>query len=643
MTGRILNGSYQLEDCIGSGGMGTIYRARRLRIGDIVAVKILRPEVVNDVTSRERFHREARAAALLNHPNAVVIHDFGEESDGTAYIVMEYIEGRSLRQILATEKTITPTRTWEILRQASAALEAAHRRGIIHRDIKPDNILLVSSDDLSDHVKILDFGIARLRDKSVDTGSLEKSLTTVGTVIGTPHYMSPEQCQGEPADSRSDIYSLGVVLYEMLTGAVPFTAKTPTGVAVKHVTEAPRAPSLIRTDLSQAVERVVMRALSKDPAARQQTTTELSREFDAALRGGDASITGRSDTGSGLKTVSANDGLTQVRKAPEMVPRETPTTAMPELRGYETRISESLSRTDKKKPPVVAIAAGVLLFLLAVAAWWMLRQKAPQTVVTPPRLTPTVTPPAAATVAPTAAPTAAVAPEGMVLIPGGEFRVGRDEGEDADKPAHPATIKPFFMDLTEVTNEAYQRFVTEQNYKAPASWKDGKFPAGAEKLPVTEVTWEDANAYAAAVGKRLPTEEEWEFAARGTDNFRYPWGMEFEASRANISGAAGASKKLLPVGSFPDGKSPFGLLDMSGNAWEWTDSEYKAYPGGRVQVPSGYERSTLRVIRGGSFAVPPDRATTTTRRGWPVSLQDWPDGATADYSQTGFRCAKDTP
>ena len=283
-TGRLLGGRYKLEQCIGSGGMGEIYRARRTHIGDTVAVKVLRADVVEDEKSRQRFYREARAAAMLHHPNAVVIHDFGEDADGTAYIVMELLLGRSLRQVLVQEGPIGALRVYGIIRQASAALDAGHRNGIVHRDIKPDNIILLDSNDAADHVKILDFGIAKVLDnKTLDTHSLEQRLTNVGSVIGTPHYMAPEQCQGEEADSRSDIYSLGVVLYELLTGVAPFLAKTPTGVAIKHVTEKPRPLREINPSVPESVERVVLQALEKDPNARPQTALELARAFENAL------------------------------------------------------------------------------------------------------------------------------------------------------------------------------------------------------------------------------------------------------------------------------------------------------------------------------------------------------------------------
>lgn len=717
-AGRVLGGRYQLDAAIGSGGMGDIYRARRLHIGDTVAVKVLRPEVVDNAQSRQRFYREARAAAMLHHPNAVVIHDFGEDSDGTAYIVMELLEGQSLRHVLVEEGTIAPDRALEIVKQSCAALEAAHRGGIVHRDIKPDNIMLVDAHSGADHVKILDFGIAKLRDKALDTLSLEKNLTNVGTVIGTPHYMSPEQCQGDPADARSDIYSLGVVVYEMLTGVTPFMAKTPTGVAIKHVTEPPKPLSELRPEVPPAIERVVLKALAKNPDARQQSALSFAQEFAVALKGEGA--TSEFNTSSERAPVLPPESPAPVGDTVRFPSKEDvadAATSKLEPKGFETQISvpektDALRKPAEEAPPrsaktqkqgkakagkgtaaadvgaakpdaqtpkgeakaearieakaepksdpkaVKAVAAAkpavvtgpkkkssntaligaaaAALVVIALVGWLIARNRG-GAVAEPVAPSPAVTVEATAT-----PPSPPVAPVGMVLIPGGEFTLGRDDGGPDERPARVVAVKPFFIDQTEVTNEQYQKFLDETKYPAPPNWVGGRFAEGTEKFPVTNVTWEDAMAFAKSVGKRLPTEEEWEFAARGTDGRLYPWGNEWEAGRANSQDKPNEKRQVQPVGQFPNGDSPFGVHDLSGNVWEWTSSDYVAYPGGFVEPPPpGF--ANLKVIRGGSFESAPKTATATLRPGWPATRADFPTPGKAKYDQTGFRCAQDIP
>ncbi|HEX9919455.1 MAG TPA: WD40 repeat domain-containing serine/threonine-protein kinase [Pyrinomonadaceae bacterium] len=281
LLGQVLDSKYELVARLGEGGMGAVYRARRIHIGDEVAVKVLHQSFVADGDAVERFRREARAAAMLRHPNVVTIHDFGEArgSAAPAYIVMELAEGSSLRALLRSEGRLAPARAVALMQDICAGVGAAHRRQIVHRDLKPDNIIILPPDGEGERetAKVVDFGIAKLRDLAA-----MPTLTQAGTLMGTPYYMSPEQCRGDSLDARSDVYSLGAVLYEMLAGVPPFTAANITGVVTKHLTEPP-PPFAPGAGVPGALEDVCRRALAKDVDARQPEATTLARELQAAL------------------------------------------------------------------------------------------------------------------------------------------------------------------------------------------------------------------------------------------------------------------------------------------------------------------------------------------------------------------------
>ncbi|HEX8499468.1 MAG TPA: protein kinase [Pyrinomonadaceae bacterium] len=282
LAGRVLDGKYEVVSRLGSGGMGAVYRARRVLIGDEVAVKVLHQRLTGDEKLVERFRREARAAAQLHHPNVVTIHDYGESSGPgrLAYIVMELVRGESLRELLRREGRLDPRRAVSLMRDVCAGVGAAHRRGIVHRDIKPDNIIVTPADEdrPAESVKVVDFGIAKLRDMAQESSTL----TEAGTMVGTLFYMSPEQCKGEPLDSRADVYSLGAMLHEMLAGAPPFTASSMTSLVLKHVNEPPPA---LPADLQipQALRAEVARALAKNPDERPRDAGEFARVIQAAL------------------------------------------------------------------------------------------------------------------------------------------------------------------------------------------------------------------------------------------------------------------------------------------------------------------------------------------------------------------------
>ena len=276
MTERatLLGGRYELGAPLGHGGMAEVLRGKDTRLGRDVAVKILRPDLAGDPSFLARFRREAQAAASLNHPNIVSVYDTGEDG-GTPFIVMEYVEGRTLRDILRTQGRMLPQRALEIVADVCAAVEHAHQQGLVHRDIKPANVMI----NTGGTVKVMDFGIARALSASSST------MTQTAAVVGTAQYLSPEQARGEHVDARSDVYSTGCLLYELLTHQPPFTGDSPVAVAYQHVLEDPTLPSTLNPDIEPAVEAVVMKAMAKNPGNRYQTAAEMRDDLLRAAAG----------------------------------------------------------------------------------------------------------------------------------------------------------------------------------------------------------------------------------------------------------------------------------------------------------------------------------------------------------------------
>ena len=359
LIGTVLDEKYRIEERVGAGGMGSVYRATRLLIRDIVAVKVLHAEQLRDATTAERFRREAQAAARLKHPNAVAIHDFGVSPDGLVYLVMEFVEGETLRQLIKEHGPLAPSAASEILTQISGALDAAHQQSIVHRDIKPDNIVVALTSS-APRVKVLDFGIAQLRDLGV-----VNNLTQAASVVGTPRYMSPEQCMGEELDARSDIYSLGVVLYEMLAGIVPFNSPTSHAVAVQHVNATPAPLRALNMSIPAAVEAVVLRALAKKREARPPTAGALAAEFAAAVRG---ALTVEATPFQGTAPL-AGAGAAYPPTVLMVTPRATPTVA-PEV--PERRSSGGAANGKRARRPsrgLTAAAAVVVAALIGTGVW----------------------------------------------------------------------------------------------------------------------------------------------------------------------------------------------------------------------------------------------------------------------------------
>lgn len=323
LVGATLAGKYRVDARLNEGGMGTVYRGTHVLMDKTVAIKVLRPSLAADEKIVARFSREARAASRISHPNALSVTDFGEDETGHVFLVMEFLSGKTLKAVLRDDGPMPLPRVVEITRQIGDALNAAHAQGVVHRDLKSDNIMLVDT-MTGDHAKVLDFGIAKINEPD---GVVDTNLTAPNLVIGTPQYMSPEQCaQDGEIDARSDIYSLGVILYEMLVGHVPFSGDSPTIVMMKHLQDP--VPSVLeeREDIPAAVSRVVTRAMAKVRDNRYQNVAELVEDLTIA-----AGMTANRPAPSAAATGAVNtdqDEVTMVREREQLPPasRRAPVT-----------------------------------------------------------------------------------------------------------------------------------------------------------------------------------------------------------------------------------------------------------------------------------------------------------------------------
>jgi beta-lactam-binding protein with PASTA domain/tRNA A-37 threonylcarbamoyl transferase component Bud32 len=277
-TPQVLGERYEIGGVLGRGGMAEVHRGRDLRLGREVAVKVLRGDLARDPSSQVRFRREAQAAASLNHPAIVAVYDTGEDrtaTGATPYIVMEYVEGETLRDLLRREGRLSPERAMSLTADICAALDFSHRNGIVHRDVKPGNVMITPQGT----VKVMDFGIARAVSDSAAT------MTSTAAVIGTAQYLSPEQARGEGVDARSDVYSAGCLLYELVTGTPPFTGDSPVAVAYQHVREDPRTPSSINPAIPPSLDAILLKAMSKNPANRYQSAADMRADLLRAVAG----------------------------------------------------------------------------------------------------------------------------------------------------------------------------------------------------------------------------------------------------------------------------------------------------------------------------------------------------------------------
>ena len=593
-------GRYQILELLGEGGMATVYKAYDTRLEREVAIKVIRrsafpPEELEMLL--KRFEREAKALGRLSHPNIVGVIDYGEY-EGQPYLVMVYLPGGTLKQKLG--KPIPWREAVQLLLPIARALEYVHGHNIINRDIKPSNILMTEDGQ----PMLTDFGLVKLfEDKKKDT-----TLTSSGAGIGTPDYMAPEQWTGQ-ATALSDLYSLGVVLYEMITGHKPYTADTPAGVLLKQATEPLPLPKNYVPDLPQKVESVLLKVLAKKPEDRYPDVCSFADELQNLLAG-------REVTASTIKTERLREQMTG--KVEQKVHHsEDPTIASP---------SDLQPARRKKIVLAFIVTFGALALLVTTGGYWFFSAKpgmfaAPtSTQQATPSFTATQVPPTVTiSVQPTSLPTNTPPPTEipipleikdsknvpMRLIPAGEFTMGGDDSGDlGSRPAHMVYVEEFYIDKFEVTNEMYDACVYAVECRKPfhlgsatrsSYYKNTVFA----NYPVIYVDWKMAKAYCEWRGARLPTEAEWEKAARGTDGRPYPWGAaEPDCSYANLSGCVGDT---APVDQYEKGQSVYGVYGMSGNVWEWTSSLFKFYPYDPTDGREDLKALGNRLARGGSW------------------------------------------
>jgi len=705
----ILDGRYQLEKRLGQGGMGVVYKARHIFLKTSHAIKIILPDLVgNDPNLVTRFRQEALAAAAIRHQNIIAVTDFGVVRGTMPFLVMEFVQGKSLQEIMAEDGAMSPVRAFELMQPICGGISAAHRQGIVHRDLKPLNVMICDDMPVAEAVKILDFGLAKIKSGEL-LGSFIAAQTT--GLMGSPFYMAPEQWSDEPPDARADVYSLGVMLFQMLCGEVPFKGSSIPSIMKKHLTS--DVPSLKSkgADVPPQFEEVVRHALEKEPAHRTPSADEFARELREAMslasaqlkRTGDSSasidpsktiVSPASDTVAPTGSTTAFDPNAGTISAASLAEEDQKTLFAQRELAREAAAKKKLAEEaeqqrkveDEKRQEAEAAKEKERKQLeeIVAAQTKVLEEKLTQ-------LASTMTPKTGAMLDPEAtqmqragmttggdvsfpgtsahpfprvdvgaAPkksaalpivivvalvllvgggiggylllkSKATGPAGpnrpndpgevpikadLIEIPGGKFQMGRNDSLPTESPAHEVTLSAFEMDKHEVTNAEYGQFVSQTNHKAPEQWGSPKPPVGQENLPVSNVSYEDAIAFAAwrskrdGVTYRLPTEEEWEYAARNGDKGNlYPWGNTWQPGRA-ATVETGVGKEQ-PVGTYPLGANSWGVQDLMGNVWEWTSSKASVYKGNSLQLPAQYK--DWIVARGGSYSSPANKISGTMR------------------------------
>ncbi len=629
-------GRYELVEFLG-GGMSHVYRARDTVIGRIVAVKVLTPDGASNEDVRQRFLREAQTAGQISsHPNVISVYDYGQEQ-GRPFMVMEFLKGHDLRHLIYRKETGNDTRKLEMAIEAAKALEFVHSQGIIHRDIKPDNIHVSHSGV----VKLIDFGIA----KSDDLG-----ITKVGYTVGTVYYMPPEQVTGQGVTHLVDIYAFGILLFELFTGKRPIDGDGPQQIFYKILKEPVNLTPLLDVNPPEGLMELVAACTEKEKDKRPPSFTEViehlrriqqvatgemaasglsatrmllspsEMETRLATQGGvqatdQATAMSPSATSSPATLASAQPGAVPTKAGPGAPP--APPVASAPAAGVAPPLAPTPISTPTPAPApasrtwIYAVAGLLAVVILGVSIWTLLRTAGPEVTPVPPTKE--------------LAPVISTSTGRMLLVPAGAFKFGAADQE--------VSLPDFYIDETEVSNRAYMAFCAARSKPLPENFRSDQ-----PDFPVTNITYLDAQEFAEWAGKRLPTPEEWEKAARGTDGRSYPWGEQHDPSRAVVADNA----ELKPdgpveVGTHPESAGPNGVLHLAGNVWEFikeprTPGEEAMAHYTQVLDPPPTIREPWYTIRGGAFNTPLPRDVNVEFASIPARVAD---------PAIGFRCVKD--
>ena len=604
-------GRVRIDKLLARGGMAEVYLGSHLTLDRPVAIKLLHSYIEEDPLLLERFQREAKVVAGLRHSNIVQIFDF-DTTDGHPYIVMEYLKGPTLatylRHMHQRKKRLPSHQVARLLKGLTAALDYAHGQGVIHRDVKPGNILLHNNTDdipldkpLTNDVEavITDFGLVRIMNAATQTAS--------GFISGTPAYMSPEQARGDQIDHRTDIYSLGVVLYEMLAGRVPFEADST--LTVLHMQIHTTPPSI--PGIPAEVQAVIDRALLKNPADRYETSSQMAIDFYLSIGMNRQAETIREPYPVRAEPIEvpAPPKSEPIQKQEPAIQTEVAVKPQPEIKPEpQPQIKPETKPEPTPKAPRSQAGIRTLLFsviglsVLAVAGY-LIFSRGPNV----PTATATVNTDIPTTVSPVPSEPLAL-PEAtrMVKVDAGTYQVGKDPANNNQSAVQSISLPEFWIDQYPVTNQEFQQFMPE--------WA---IPPGEENYPVMRVTWDQADAYCKSINKRLPNEAEWEAAGRGPGENPplYPWGTDPSAG-GNIFDLP---NHTYEVGSKDFNVSPLQVYDMLYNVYEWVDEPYGSLTAGN------------RLLRGARYGTPYDLA---------FRVEVAPDDI--EYIQfSGFRCAAD--